>query len=141
MSVFGSFEDVLAVAWLDLDTDDDVDDEENLMGEEVDNSLHIKGQMMFMAEWNLIMFLAAPILTDLGTLEKSGLYVNDLPMHDFSRDLLLAADQKSDTLKEALESEQASINIQAVLILIPLEKIFYPMADCYIYATVRYFLK
>ena len=86
-----------------------MDDEENLMGEEVDNSLHIKGQMMFMAEWNLIMFLAAPILTDLGTLEKSGLYVNDLPMHDFSRDLLLAADQKSDTLKEALESEQVNI--------------------------------
>ena len=76
------------------------------MGEEVDNSLHIKGQMMFMAEWNLIMFLAAPILTDLTTLEKSGLYVNDLPLHDFSRDLLLAAEQKSDTLKEALETEQ-----------------------------------
>ena len=86
-----------------------MDDEENLMGEEVDNSLHIKGQMMFMAEWNLIMFLAAPILTDLNTLEKSGLYVNDLPMHDFSRDLLLTADQKSDTLKEALETEQANI--------------------------------
>ena len=85
---------------------DDVDDEENLMEEEVDNSLHIKGQMMFMAEWNLIMFLAAPILTDLTTLEKSGLYVNDLPMHDFSRDLLLASEQKSDSLKDALETEQ-----------------------------------
>ena len=84
----------------------DDDDEENLMGEEVDNSLHIKGQMMFMAEWNLIMFLAAPILTDLTTLEKSGLYVNDLPMHDFSRDLLLASEQKSDSLKDALETEQ-----------------------------------
>ena len=76
------------------------------MGEEVDNSLHIKGQMMFMAEWNLIMFLAAPILTDLTTLEKSGLYVNDLPLHDFSRDLLLAAEQKSDSLKDALDTEQ-----------------------------------
>lgn len=88
--------------------DEGVDDEENLMGEEVDNSLHIKGQMMFMAEWNLIMFLASPILTDLTTLEKSGLYVNDLPMHDFSRDLLLAAEQKSDSLKDALESENVS---------------------------------
>ena len=93
---------------------DDVDDEENLLAEEVDNSLHLKGQMMFMAEWNLIMFLAAPILNDIGTLEKSGLYVNDLPMHDFSRDLLLAADQKSDTLKEALETEQANMHIQAI---------------------------
>ena len=85
------------------------EDEENLMLEEVDNSLHIKGQMMLMPDWNLILFLGAPILADLSTLEKSGLYVSDLPMHDFSRDLLLAADQKSDTMKEALENEQANI--------------------------------
>ena len=49
------------------------------------------GQMMFMTEWNVIMFLSSPNLKDLDTLDFSGLYINDLSMHDFSRDLLLAS--------------------------------------------------
>ena len=65
--------------------DDDMGD---LMGDEEDKSLHLKGQMMFMAEWGVIMFLSSPILTDMDSLNVNGLYVNDLPMHDFSRDLL-----------------------------------------------------
>jgi hypothetical protein len=68
------------------------EDDENMMAEEVDNSLHMKGQMMFMAEWNVIMFLASPVLSDLNALSFSGLFINDLSMHDFSRDLLLASE-------------------------------------------------
>jgi hypothetical protein len=71
---------------------DEDDEDENMMAEEVDNSLHMKGQMMFMAEWNVIMFLASPKLADLKALSFSGLFINDLPMHDFSRDLLLASE-------------------------------------------------
>lgn len=63
-----------------------------LLGDDHDNSLHLKGQMMFMAEWNVIMFLCSPSLPDLDTLAFSGLYINDLSMHDFSRDLLLASE-------------------------------------------------
>ena len=46
---------------------------------------------MFMTEWNVIMFLSSPNLKDLDTLDFSGLFINDLSMHDFSRDLLLAS--------------------------------------------------
>ena len=70
-------------------------EEDNLadgLMEEVDKSLHLKGQMMFMAEWNVIMFLCSPSLPDLDTLTNSGLFINDLSMHDFSRDLLLASE-------------------------------------------------
>ena len=70
--------------------EDDDDDLGDLMGEEEDKSLHLKGQMMFMAEWNVIMYLSCPALSDLDSLNFAGLYINDLPMHDFSRDLLLA---------------------------------------------------
>jgi hypothetical protein len=63
----------------------------DLMGEEEDKSLHLKGQMMFMAEWNVIMFLCSPSLSDLDTLSFTGLFINDLSMHDFSRDLLLSS--------------------------------------------------
>ena len=69
---------------------DAVDDDMNMMEEDVDNSLHLKGQMMYMAEWNVIIYLCCPALADLDWLNFCGLYINDLPMHDFSRDLLLA---------------------------------------------------
>ena len=42
--------------------DDEEDDDENLMEEEVDKSLHLKGQMHFMPDWNVIMFLCSPAL-------------------------------------------------------------------------------
>ena len=61
--------------------------------------------MMFMAEWGVIMFLSSPSLPDLDTLTRCGLFINDLSMHDFSRDLLLASSQQSNELKDALESE------------------------------------
>jgi len=78
---------------------------------------------MFMAEWNVIMFLSSPNLKDLDTLDSSGLFINDLSMHDFSRDLLLASksnyqynpiwvlisectgSQQSNDLKDALDAE------------------------------------
>ena len=86
-------------------SNDGGDDDMNLMGEEEDKSLHLKGQMMFMAEWNVIMFLACPALADLDSLNFAGLFINDLPMHDFSRDLLLAGANQSNDLKEALDKE------------------------------------
>ena len=37
--------------------------------EEVDKTMHLKGQMMFMVEWNVIMFLCSPILPNLEMLQ------------------------------------------------------------------------
>ncbi len=87
---------------------DELEEEPLMLGEDgEDRSLHLKGQMMFMAEWNVIMFLCSPNLPDLDTLAFSGLYINDLSMHDFSRDLLLASSQQSNELKDALEAEMS----------------------------------
>ena len=88
----------------DGDVEED-DDDQNLMEEEVDKSLHLKGQMHFMSDWNVVMFLCSPALKDIEQLASSGLYVCDLSMHDFSRDLLLASSQQSNELKEALAAE------------------------------------
>lgn len=70
------------------------DDDMNLMEEDVDNSLHLKGQMMYMGEWNVIMYLCSPSISDIDQLNFAGLYINDLPMHDFSRDIILAGKSK-----------------------------------------------
>ncbi|XP_064078216.1 soluble guanylate cyclase 88E-like isoform X2 [Macrobrachium nipponense] len=69
-------------------------------------ALSLKGQMMYMDEWKMILFLATPIMPDLESLMSTGLYINDLSMHDFSRDLMLAGTQQSVELKLALDQEQ-----------------------------------
>ena len=46
--------------------------------EDIDKTLHIKGQMVFITEWKLMLFLACPIMKGLNNLIWSGLFINDL---------------------------------------------------------------
>ncbi|KAF4526892.1 hypothetical protein B566_EDAN014514, partial [Ephemera danica] len=86
--------------------------EENMMsevgdGEAIeDKNLHLKGQMIYMDNWRMMMYLGTPVMPDLNSLVSTGLYINDLSMHDFSRDLMLAGTQQSVELKLALDQEQ-----------------------------------
>ncbi|XP_058979317.1 soluble guanylate cyclase 88E [Musca domestica] len=75
-------------------------------GSEPEKSLRLKGQMVYMDNWRMIMFLGTPVMPDLNALITTGLYINDLSMHDFSRDLMLAGTQQSVELKLALDQEQ-----------------------------------
>lgn len=43
------------------------------------------GQMIYMENWKAMMYLGTPVMPDLNSLIYSGLYINDLSMHDFSR--------------------------------------------------------
>ncbi|KAH7968612.1 hypothetical protein HPB52_010124 [Rhipicephalus sanguineus] len=70
-----------------------------------DALLHLKGQMMYMDEWKSMVYLATPVMRDLETMVLTGLYINDLSMHDFSRDMVLAGQQQSAELKLALDQE------------------------------------
>ncbi|CRK99008.1 CLUMA_CG012144, isoform A [Clunio marinus] len=74
--------------------------------EELERKLTLKGQMIYMSDWRLIMFLGTPVMPKLSSLISTGLYINDLSMHDFSRDLMLAGTQQSVELKLALDQEQ-----------------------------------
>lgn len=38
-----------------------------------------------MEDWKMIMYLGTPVMPDLNSLISTGLYINDLSMHDFSR--------------------------------------------------------
>ncbi|XP_058454622.1 soluble guanylate cyclase 88E isoform X2 [Malaya genurostris] len=74
--------------------------------EEAVKHLRLKGQMIYMENWRMIMFLGTPVMPKLSSLIMTGLYINDLSMHDFSRDLMLAGTQQSVELKLALDQEQ-----------------------------------
>ena len=43
------------------------------------------GQMMYFDEWHMILFLGTPVMRDLDDMIHTGLFINDLSMHDFSR--------------------------------------------------------
>lgn len=43
------------------------------------------GQMMYMEQWNMMLYLATPVMPDLDALLSAGLYINDLSLHDCSR--------------------------------------------------------
>ncbi|KAF2353259.1 hem NO binding associated [Trinorchestia longiramus] len=80
--------------------------EEEEEEEEDAKGLTLKGQMIFMEDWKMILFLCTPVMPDLDSMIYTGLYINDLSMHDFSRDLMLAGTQQSVELKLALDQEQ-----------------------------------
>nr|CAH8856636.1 unnamed protein product [Trichobilharzia regenti] len=67
--------------------------------------LKLRGQMKYMFEWDAIVFLGTPIMRDVDSMLEIGLYLNDLSMHDSSRDMVLAGEQQSAELKLALEQE------------------------------------
>ncbi|XP_046488957.1 guanylyl cyclase at 88E isoform X2 [Neodiprion pinetum] len=71
-----------------------------------EKTLRLKGQMIYMENWRMMMYLGTPVMPDLNALITTGLYINDLSMHDFSRDLMLAGTQQSVELKLALDQEQ-----------------------------------
>ncbi|XP_069133528.1 LOW QUALITY PROTEIN: soluble guanylate cyclase gcy-31-like [Argopecten irradians] len=76
-----------------------------------DHTLRLKGQMVFMPEWDCIIFMGTPVMENLEAMDRAGLYINDLSMHDSSRDLVLAGTQQSAELKLALDQEQQKSKI------------------------------
>eukprot|EP00091_Calanus_sinicus_P001654 TRINITY_DN11681_c0_g1_i1.p1 TRINITY_DN11681_c0_g1~~TRINITY_DN11681_c0_g1_i1.p1 ORF type:complete len:319 (+),score=92.88 TRINITY_DN11681_c0_g1_i1:210-1166(+) len=85
------------------------------MEEDVDKTMHIKGQMVFIDEWQQMLFLACPIMKDLNNLVWSGLFVNELSMHDYSRDIMLFGSMEQIEMKMALQGAEvkaANLNNQ-----------------------------
>ncbi|CAH8583584.1 unnamed protein product [Heterobilharzia americana] len=91
-----------------IDPDKGINGERTDGSEETDSNLgklKLRGQMKYMFEWDAIVFLGTPIMRDVDSMLEIGLYLNDLSMHDSSRDMVLAGEQQSAELKLALEQE------------------------------------
>ena len=69
-------------------------------------TLSIYFQMILVPEWGQMLFLACPMMKDLSSLIWSGLFVNELSMHDYSRDIMLATTQEQIELKMALSAAE-----------------------------------
>ncbi|XP_054167307.1 soluble guanylate cyclase 88E-like [Oppia nitens] len=94
-----------------LDFKCDINSSEDNTNDSIDSNecheylLKLKGQMLYMEEWKCMIYLAAPNIADMDALTRTGLYLNDLSLHDFSRDMVLAGQQQTAELKLALDQE------------------------------------
>ena len=75
-----------------------------LLDDDVDKCLHIKGQMVLMKDWDMMLFLACPMLPQMQHMIWTGLFINDLSMHDYSRDIMLATTQEQIQMKMMLDA-------------------------------------
>lgn len=55
--------------------------------------LRLKGQMIYIPESDLVIFLCYPSVMNLDDLTRRGLYISDIPLHDATRDLVLMSEQ------------------------------------------------
>ncbi|CAI2736969.1 unnamed protein product [Dicrocoelium dendriticum] len=73
--------------------------------------LLLRGQMKFMSEWDAIAFLGTPTMENVDAMWDIGLFLNDLSMHDSSRDMVLAGEQQAAELKLALEQRPLTLEV------------------------------
>ena len=71
--------------------------------------------MILVQEWGQMLFLACPMMKDLSSLIWSGLFVNELSMHDYSRDIMLATTQEQIELKMALSAAEKKGQVRHLL--------------------------
>ncbi|XP_047370762.1 guanylate cyclase soluble subunit beta-1 isoform X1 [Vespa velutina] len=55
--------------------------------------LRLKGQMLYIPESDLTIFLSYPSVMNLDDLTRRGLFLSDVPLHDATRDLVLMSEQ------------------------------------------------
>ncbi|XP_078482745.1 soluble guanylate cyclase 88E-like isoform X1 [Ciona intestinalis] len=66
----------------------------------------LRGQMLYVQEMDYVIFLSTVMNDDLNNMYEMGLFVNDLPYHDLSRDMVLHGPQQTSEYRLALDMEQ-----------------------------------
>lgn len=61
--------------------------------ENTDHSMRLKGQMIYVPDTDLMLFLCSPSVLNMDDLNRRGLFLSDIPLHDATRDLVLLSEQ------------------------------------------------
>ncbi|KAL4230721.1 Guanylate cyclase soluble subunit alpha-2 [Mactra antiquata] len=74
-------------------------------------TMDLKGQMIYLPEFDGILFLGTPSVEKLDELIEKGLYISDLPIHDATRDVILVGEQTKaqDGLRRRMEDLKKNI--------------------------------
>lgn len=69
-------------------------DDCELPEEDIDKYIvKLRGQMTFMPDRDLMLFICSPSVANLDDLNNTGLFLSDIPLHDATRDLVLLSEQ------------------------------------------------
>ncbi|XP_074650479.1 uncharacterized protein LOC141905505 [Tubulanus polymorphus] len=79
---------------------------------ENDLSMRLKGQMMYVPEVDMILFLCSPRVANLDDLKGRGLYLSDIPLHDATRDLILITQARRAERELVEKLEETSNNLK-----------------------------
>ncbi|KAK7912908.1 hypothetical protein WMY93_013119 [Mugilogobius chulae] len=73
--------------------------------------MDLKGQMIYVSESNVILFIGSPCVDKLEDLTGRGLYLSDIPIHNALRDVVLVGEQAKaqDGLKKRLGKAKAAL--------------------------------
>ena len=56
---------------------------------DTDARLHIKGQLLYVEEWKMMIFLGCPFIHNLKTMIENGLFISDMSTHGTIRLIIL----------------------------------------------------
>jgi guanylate cyclase soluble subunit beta len=74
--------------------------------------MRLKGQMIYVPESDMMLFLCSPSVTNLDDLHRKGLYLSDIPLHDATRDLVLLSERFEADYKLAQNLEVLNDQLQ-----------------------------
>uniref|UniRef100_A0A914UQ07 guanylate cyclase n=1 Tax=Plectus sambesii TaxID=2011161 RepID=A0A914UQ07_9BILA len=105
MSIEPVWEDEKVYVYRAGDARELAEERRRMADDEKQRFITLKGQMMYMEEWESICFMGIPVMANLRQMYKTGLFINDFALHDSSRDLVLASTQQAAELKLLLDQE------------------------------------
>lgn len=81
------------------------------IAEKIKRVLNLTGQMIDLPESECILYVGSPVVDNLEHLQKQGLYLSDIPIHDATRDLILVSEQAKAQggLKKRLQSLKGKV--------------------------------
>lgn len=78
-------------------------------------SLYLKGEMLYMAEHDSIVFLGIPSITGIDQMQNLGIVLRDMPIHSNGRELVFGVAAQSATMAEAESLNREAASLQADL--------------------------
>ncbi|CAH3168490.1 unnamed protein product [Porites lobata] len=67
--------------------------------------LHLRGIMKYISSWNKVIYICSPLIGGTEEMMRLGLYMNDLSLHDMSREMVLSGIKPMHQLEKTLEKE------------------------------------
>ncbi|XP_035824043.1 guanylate cyclase soluble subunit beta-2-like [Aplysia californica] len=92
-------------------------------GESTDEqAFSVKGQMMWLAESDLMIFIGSPRLTSLKAMKRLNVYMADIPLYDVTREMVLLYQQRNAEIDITRKLDETTAELKRTSRMLELEK-------------------